>query len=343
MFRLSGPGNKRNYEFQHPEHLTMSAAGFKERPRLPSIYSTLQPLEGYWNAYQPYGEDASLKEFVNPLDAFLAYLALDSLPGLPTVVDLAAVSSGGATSLIGLLHPRVGQVLAASDPGQEASERVFAALEGFAAERWAKRTGLGIVPRAELLGKRPFRGPQVILVDAQWVDGQSFDRLIQDWLVALPGAMFVVFNLGRAGECPAVEALVSLCRTSGPNRLWLMRESGEVLVASRMAIVASKDHPHAEDVILRLRQQFTGNHHVLELLNAENLARVQATNVDVELIKAFPDWPISKELEDHKRSAQAAPTKRRRCGTGSMNFSTNLESALCLRRPAVVVVGSLGS
>src|SRR5437667_110525 len=79
-------------------------------------------------------------------------------------------------------------------------------------------------------------------------------------------ALVLVLGLGRVGECSAIEALLGLCSAGSGRRFRLVRELGEVLVASHLGVVARHERLDADDILLRVQALFAGNLSVLELL-----------------------------------------------------------------------------
>src|SRR3954463_4772097 len=94
-----------------------------KRPKVPSILTIYRPVEEYWSSFGPvstHGPDAG--RVLDPFDALLTHLVLDLAPGLPVLVDLAAESTAGASSVIGLTHPHVRQVVAVSRGGSTGAD-----------------------------------------------------------------------------------------------------------------------------------------------------------------------------------------------------------------------------
>jgi hypothetical protein len=98
---------------------------------------------------------------------------------------------------------------------------------------------------------------------------------------------------------------VQLCGGGSERRLWLIRELGEFLAASRLGMVARRDHPHAAEILRRLQLQYEGNFGFVDLLKTVNEAALRAARVDDEVMRIHPSAePLRAELEALRRSAQ---------------------------------------
>lgn len=273
------------------------------RPRLPSVLSVYQPIEQY-QADLGYrgllrGDAVAALE---PLDAYLVHLLVQVHPGEPAVIDWAAEATAGASTLVGLLHPRRPFVRAVGGPAPDYRRSYRGIVEAFL-QRQGKDLSLlqwlpSVEPASELAGE-----PDVILFVA--ASRPNLDAEIEQWLNVLPSALVLVFGLGAVGDCAVLDALIRRFPTGSPRRLALLRESGEVLSASRLGVVAGRDNAAAETALRRLKQQFTSNYSFLGLLRSVTEQAIHASASDPAARESsihFAAW--NKEINQLKKEAQ---------------------------------------
>ncbi len=237
---------------------------------------------------------------LDPLDSLFVHLILELVPGFPVLVDLAAEPTGGASSVLGLAHPHVQRVLAVTG----AVDRSLAALRGYVRGRAEELASLELVRRGDLSDQLDGQARVVFLADVRDADPVALADDLTGWLDVLPDALVLLLNTGPVGDCPALEVLQERCGRGSTRRLRLIRDLGEVLGASRMAVVARRDHPYADDVLLRLQLMYDGNHHFLDLIRSVNQTAMQAADVDSEVMKTHPSsGPLRSEIEHLKRAA----------------------------------------
>jgi hypothetical protein len=279
----------------------------KRRP-LPSISTVYRPIEEYWGSSRPAGlPDAEPAEALDPLDAFLVHRLLELVPGRPVLVDAAIARTGGASSLIGMQHPRVRAVWAVLDPESLPSRRALATLEDHAGSRGSGPVPLKIVARPELPESLAGQPDAVILADAREGDAASLAEDIGRWLDERPDALVLVLGIGPVGDCAAVASLLSLCSPGSGKQLRLLREVSEVLMASRLGVVARRDHPYIAGALLRLEQLYTGNYRYLDLLWRANHAALREARIDADVLRSHPTFgAISDEIEGLKCAVREA-------------------------------------
>jgi hypothetical protein len=300
----------------------MNPAILDRRPLLPSILKIYQPIEGYWESFAPApARDLPVEQALDPFDALLVSLALDMVPGFPVLVDLAAESTAGASSVLGLTHSHVRNVVTVASRASTAAARAVSALRGYVStrgQRQGQAQGLApfdVVPIEELsatLSDRS-RSSVIILADARESDPVELVNLIGRWLEELPEVLVLLLGLGRVGESRVFGPLLGLCSEDSGKRFTLFRELGEVLAASNLALVARDDHPYAGDILLRIRGLYVGNFSFLNLLQSVNHTAMQEARVDDEVARTHPFWePMRVEIETLKQEIQVANADRTR-------------------------------
>ena len=309
------------------------------RPTLPTIRSTREAVEAYWDEFAPtapVGPGGDLDHALDPLDGFLVHLLLDFLPRGVVVVDLAAGDSRGATTTAALNHPSPRRVIAAAGR-DDVSADVAAALGEYARHR-------GAAPRLDFLASPHLpadlaaRNGLVILADARSGDPAELAGSVARWLDARPDAVVVVLGVGPVGEAGVLDELLLACRAGSGRRLWLARELAEALVGSRLAVVARQGHPHADNALVRVAHAFTGNVRYLDLLWDVNHAAIRNARVDVEALAAHPSGePVTAEINRHKEHADAARKEAERLRAALKTAQAERERAVNELLAAVAV------
>ncbi len=273
------------------------------RPRLPSVLSVYQPIEQYQadlGKRNPPLSDAVAA--LEPLDAYLAHLLVSLHPGEPVLIDWAAEATAGASTLIGLLHPRRPFVRAVCGPALDSRRSYRGVVEAFLQRQGKDLSLLQWLPNVEPAAELEGESDVVIFVAAS---RPNVDAEIEQWLNLLPSAIVLVFGLGAVGDCAALDALVGRFPTGSPRRLTLLRDSGEVLSASRLGVAAGRDNVAAQTALRRLKQQFTGNYSFLALLRSVTEQAIHATASDPAARESsihFAAW--NKEINQLKKAAQ---------------------------------------
>src|SRR5262249_29933089 len=194
------------------------------------------------------------------LDAFRVQRLLELLPGRSLLYDAAMTRTVGTSTLLGLRHPHVQRVCAVTERYALDAERALAATRDYIASRGPVETELDVVERSELPSRLAEGQGIVILTDARDGDAAALAEEIGRWLDARPDGLVLVLGLGRVGECPAIATLLALCTPESRKRFQLLREQCEVFMASRLGLVAQREHPHLGRVIQRLQQLYTSNY-----------------------------------------------------------------------------------
>ena len=289
----------------------MDSTILDKRPKFPSILTVYRPIADYWASIGPerdQGQD--VERLLDPFDALLIHLVLDLTPGSPVLVDLAAGTTAGASSVIGLTHPQVRRVVAVTRPGSLVVDRAVSALRGFVRGRATGFAPLDVLPIAEMPAGLSDRARIVILADVRGGDVAELAASLRLWLDEMPDALVLLLGLGKVGECPGIEAMLELCPGDSGRRFRLFRELGEILAASHLGILVRDDHPHADEILLRLRLLYDGNFRFLDLLRSVNQAAMQDAQVDDEVLKTHPlSRPLRTEIETLRRATQEANEK----------------------------------
>jgi hypothetical protein len=274
-----------------------------KRPRLPSIMTVFQPIEQYRADLGKRGPfSASAAATLEPLDAYLAHLFLSGHPGEPTLIDLAAESTAGASTLLGLLHSRVSRVLAVGGPLPGDRRAYRGAVEDFLHRQGKTLSCLEWLPHAQQTPELKDEADAILFLDA---GRPTVDAEVEHWLNVLPDAVVLVFGLGAVGDCATIDALLQRFPSGSRRRFTLLRDCGEVLSASRLGMVVDRNNSSADVALARLKQWFTGNCSYLGLLRSATEQAIRSTSSDGDAQKVhclFVEW--NEEINRLKRTAQ---------------------------------------
>jgi hypothetical protein len=279
-----------------------------KRPRLPSIMTVSQPIEEYRKALHKRalcGTDPA--PHLEPLDVYLVHLLLQFHPDDLAVIDLAAESTTGISSLIGLLHPRVRRLLALADTPTGGRPAYRTILEDFLRDHYPTRPRMELLGSAEPPSEFAEWADAIVLVDAETTDPAALAAQVERWLDALPAAIVLVFGLGAVGDCATLESLLQRFPSGSQHRLTLLRDCSETLARSRLGMVTKRGHAQADMLLSRLTQFFTSNYSYLGLLRSTMERAIQNTSSDHDVLKThhlFSEW--NREINHLKQAARQA-------------------------------------
>ena len=297
------------------------------RPRLPSVLSVFGPIEQYQGELQKRGPfHGNAGAALEPLDAYLAHLLITVHPGETTILDLAAEATAGASTLLGLSHPRQPHVRAIGGP-LPGDGRVYRGI----VEEFLQRHGGDLASLEWLSHAEHLQGETDVIVFVA-ANQPDIDGEVERCLNCVPSAIVLVFGLGPVGDCAALDALLKRFPTGSSRRLTLLRESGEALSASRLGVVAERDNDTAEGALRRLKQLFTSNYSFLGLLRSatENAIRASGSDTAVrESDGSFLEWnheinQLKKAAHHARENAEAAEELRAFKGRISYRLSERL-------------------
>lgn len=241
-----------------------------KRTPVPSILIAHRPVRDFLE-----GQGVELVPEVepSPLDSLLTQILIDLYIGNPLVIDLAANSTLGATSVLCLSHSKKCRVISIG------SESVANSILQFCSVRKLPR------PEFRTLSESIPESVEgaIVLVDARSIITGPSGHL--SGLFERQDRLIFVYGVGAVGKCPALEIL---CRETGREsgrRLWLVRESAEALGESRLAVVAFNRHPHAELMLSRLSMLYRGNFRFVDLVEKMAHAAIVASGTDDAVIK----------------------------------------------------------
>ena len=286
----------------------MLAIADRQRPQFPTIYSVYESVEEFWDACPPDDDTASTPDdLFNPLDACVIHLLLEKLSSVPVYVDLALAATGAASTVFGLVHPRVELVVVENADECAALQRV----QKYAAKYGARLAFLKTLPASDLVSREALVPGTVILADARSQDPEELADQISSWLETQPNLVILLLELGRLGGCPALAAVWRTCSSKLSHRIWLARELSPVLSKSSLGIIARKENQEVADALVRIEQLYTSNYHFLDLLRTQNQVLLEASGVDAELMELpHVRCHFTAEMEECRRLTEEAQEMR---------------------------------
>jgi hypothetical protein len=283
----------------------MSLSACPVLPRLPTVFSIYQPIEHYWNLCGPvqaFGHEVD--PVFNRLDAYLLHLLLDMLPYESVLLDLAMSATGAASSVLGLLHPRVQTVIAGQGPESIATEQAFDALTEYR-RRERPAANLVIQPTSEFLAGTVLPPRTVLLADAHLLPPDDLAEVVSRWFDARTDLIIVLLGLGTVGACQVLDAVLRVCPAQGARRFWLARELEGSLSPSSLGVIAHADHAAAANAVLRIQQLHTSNRHLLTLLRASNQTLLESAQLDADVMKTHPSaWALQAEVREAQQRTE---------------------------------------
>jgi hypothetical protein len=279
------------------------------RQPLPTILTVYRPIEAYWEAVKT--PDLEFSGSIEPLDALLVHRLLDLVPDAPVIIDEAVAATGGASCLIGLNHPRVRGVWALTDRGSSQGPSTLSALCRHLGPRDAGSAPLEVAARLDVPTSIADRSRAVILMHAGTGNSASLAEMVAWWLERRPDALILVLGLGKVGHCAAMASLMNLCTPESGMRFELLRELSEVLIASRLGLIARREDPGLTEALERLRLSFTGNFRYIELLRQANDAALREARIDEETLRSHHFFwpPLAAEIDELQRRAREAEVR----------------------------------
>jgi len=276
----------------------MLPAATDRRPTLPTISVTRPPVVSYWTGYAPaIAGGAELDNLLSPLDGHLLHLFLEVSAGGVTVVDLAAETTAGTSTIAALsrANTRVYAVAGqTSDPGS-----VAAALMAYKQEHAGQSTAFETISENDPPAVATAPAGLIVLVDAR---AGNVAATIERWLTARPEAVILILGVGLVGASESLEAILQTCGSSSGRRLWLARELAESLAASRLAIVSLAGRTAAATAVTRVAGLFSGNVSFVDLLWGMNRQAISSAGADRMALEQHGNAaPLIHELNTLKR------------------------------------------
>jgi hypothetical protein len=258
---------------------------------LPTLHVSVKAIERYRQWLQKDGGAAGAEDPVQPVDAYLFRLLLEMLPPPLVLLDLAAETTQGASSVLGLSHPHVRRVVVTRTSASESQNSWLSSLDAF---RQECSTDTMLEVMGDLGGRTNLedslralgRGPGlIVLLSARAGRGEELTATVQACLRTAPHAVVLVMGLGRVGTCPALDALLHVARP--PYRLHLLRELSPVLGSSSLGLVATSV-ADANAVLVRIEELYRTNYQLLDWLMARNLQAIHGSSAPSQALPVHP-------------------------------------------------------
>ncbi len=245
-------------------------------PLWTTLFSAYAPVERYLQTLARSGSGAAQPDLaLSALDCYLMGQIAACYPAPPTVIDLAADATAGATTALWSSQPTVRRVLAPRLGGAAecsgAWRGLFPSLVDEAAQRRASLNGdVRLDDAAALHALQPDLAPfSPVIFTLAGSDAAPaaavahLRRLFQ----LQPDGLVLLLPLGRIGQSALLEAVLADCRAAG-RRLDALREVNPFLSSSQLGLVSSPTTPSIEALVRQLGRPFEGNFEFLTLLQA---------------------------------------------------------------------------
>jgi len=275
-----------------------------ESPRLvPTITSCYQPVEGYLRFLQQAGAPQA-EVLLRPLDSFLLRQYVAYCSARPTVIDLAAEATLGASTVMWLSYADVTYTVTPLPRWQPSTFKWRSLLLELQNELTIVTSGLQDSPVLDLkessdsLHHQSY-SPRLYCL-AQKVDAiPALSEVLNVLLRWHSQASVMFFPLGLIGESRLLEEALSFCMKHPSYRLTALRELSPFFASSQLGLIYPVQEEEVGKILQRLRQLYEGNFEFLSLVNhSTTLARENARLLRQQEEAA----PLLKEHEVMKRS-----------------------------------------
>lgn len=219
------------------------------------------------------------------IDAYLMKQIAACYPVAPTVIDLAAEPTLGASTVFWVsAYPSVQRVAAARLGGEDGSP--WESLVNGVAE------SLDLEMKALRYYNLALDHPNTW--EAIWADLNPISPLF--FTVSAPDAVqhlrmlltlnqnpvIFVLPIGAIGESPALETMLALCRSDSPYRMMALRELRPFFAHSQLAVIFRRDNPNMPDILERIGHMYDGNFDFIALVENNVALRTQIRRLEQE-------------------------------------------------------------
>lgn len=232
----------------------------------PTIGSAYHAVEGYLEhlAALSSTRDAAPPLTVPPIDALLIHLLALYQPRRPYVVDLAAASTWGTSTLLCRTDLSMRRIVI---PKENPPKKWHTMLDHYL-RNWT----LPLVECVSVEGNRDVfaevsdpLAPTLVIAASKDAMAQQSSAAFESWLELAPQAVLVLLGVEKIGDSSSLASLTARC--TGPTyRLALPRELAPALVESRLALVSRRDNTSFEGVLARIGHLFAGQFRFLDLI-----------------------------------------------------------------------------
>jgi len=249
---------------------------------------------------------------LNALDAWLLHHIAAFYPTRPTVIDLAAEATLGASTAFWGAQPEIRKVIA---PRAGKSDRVSPAWRTafpHVARELGLRRSKWVLPDSSLdlpggweeikAGLDRF-SPLFFLLAVNDDERDQVAARLTTLFTRCPGAVVFVLPLGLIGSSQTLESIVAFAHTGSAYRVTALRESSPFCAGSDVAVVYQGDSAVLPAVFERLHQLLDGNFQFLSLLEAATAAALREQELSQDVIALehnLRDYQSRQEHLDHE-------------------------------------------
>lgn len=260
----------------------------------PTLATCHQPIVNYRKLISdvPGCRDIPAVSF-NALDAWLLYHIAAFYPARPTVIDLAAEATLGASTAFWSTHSEIRKVIAPCMGKERRSSKEWreifpqAARElGLRRSKWALPDNSIDLPGGwEEINRGLDRFSPLFFMLA--VNNDEMDHVatrLTTIFAQCASAVVFVLPLGLIGSSRLLETIVAFAHTESAYRVTALRESSPFCARSDVAVVYQRENTVLPDVFERLHQLLDGNFQFLNLLETATAAALREQELSQQVM-----------------------------------------------------------
>ncbi|MCB0208453.1 MAG: hypothetical protein KDJ52_03970 [Anaerolineae bacterium] len=330
-----------------------------------TLFSSYQPIDQYLrllHADRHRVVRAAIS--IQAVDAFLMKQLAAYYPVKPTIIDLAAESTLGASPVFWLAHPAVQQVIV---PYDDNTNPDWLAWLQDAKKSMALDNELLILPQAKADLSSRWRdvethlnslSPSIIVLAVPEIWTGGVKSILETLLTRVPEPLIFLFPIGAIGRSTLLDVALSICAPNSPYQLTAMRDISFFFANSQLGLIYKRDNHIIPDILSRMWQLYEGNFDLLSLLEnnigwqvanqSEKVAQIQQETVPL-VPPPYPEPLLSGRLIQRGYRALVPSGLRKNLWDVSVSMTTGvrdnyhkvipLKTRLVLRDIRILLLG----
>jgi hypothetical protein len=262
-----------------------------------TLFSSYQPIEQYLKLiHATHQGNVTAALDIKAIDAFLMKQMSAYYPVEPTIIDLAAEVTLGASTIFWLAHPGIQQVIA---PHRDDANPDWVPWVQGAQKSMELNDNLVILPQA---GLDPANGwavikshlnplsPPIFVLAISDTRAGGVKATIESLLTLVAEPVIFLAPIGAIGQSSLLEVALSVCSLDTPYQLTVMRDISFFFAASQLGLIYKRDNHFMPDMLNRIRQPYEGNFDLLSML--EQSIGWQVANQSEKVAQIQQDMPL---------------------------------------------------